>query len=51
MRASLTVLALLLFAASGITGCGLKDDLYLPPEPAAQQPDQDSQDDAEDSRT
>ena len=52
MRASLTALApaLLLIAAVAASGCGLKDDLYLPEEEAAP-PAADSADDrSEDER-
>lgn len=54
MRASLPVVLLLLLSLAATAGCGLKDDLYLPPESAPATPTddaEDAEDHAEDSRT
>lgn len=55
MRASLPVVLVLVLSLPVISACGLKDDLYLPTEPAHQaEPsaaDESEEDHAENSRT
>lgn len=50
MRASLPVVLLLLLSTALTAACGLKDDLYLPPEATPAETSEDAEAHAEDSR-